>query len=216
MSSCQVDLEVVHFASLKTSSALSKFAIPGFISPLKLIKVLTAARVQFMLIGAHGIGGWMRKPRACSAVDFLVSARGFAKARDALMTAFPRLQPSDDPHRLYYSAPYSPTIGLCRADNAFMQAILKHAFQVRARRCQYRIPALEAAITLCFEAIRSPATKYADRYQHAHDFGSMIQANPTIDESTLKTLGDLTAWCSGNQLVKKVRAIRAGDKLNLF
>ena len=52
----------LHAPSLFKSSKLSAVYVPHFIKPEEVIRVLTAAKVSFTLVGAHGLGGWTGKP----------------------------------------------------------------------------------------------------------------------------------------------------------
>jgi hypothetical protein len=75
-----VKVRDIHAQSPATSSALSEYYVPNLITPLQVIRVLNAAKVRFMLLGAHGLSGWMGKPRATEDVDVLVGMRGHKKA----------------------------------------------------------------------------------------------------------------------------------------
>ena len=59
----------VHPESLITSTALTVYYMPAAITPIQVIRVLNSARIRFMLVGAHGIGGWTGAPRATRATD---------------------------------------------------------------------------------------------------------------------------------------------------
>src|SRR5579871_1385062 len=85
----------IHADSLATSSALSELYVPNLITPLQVIRILNAVKVRFMLLGAHGIGGWTHEPRATKDVDVLVATRGHKKAVHALHSAFAHLQVED-------------------------------------------------------------------------------------------------------------------------
>ena len=74
-----------HTSSLATSTALSEYYVENFIRPLDVITVLNEAGVRFMLVGMHGIGGWMQKPRATEDLDVLVAARSHKKTVKALL-----------------------------------------------------------------------------------------------------------------------------------
>ena len=60
--------------------ALSEYYVANLITPLEVIRILNTAKVRFMLLGAHGIGGWTQTPRAHEDVDVLVAASGHKKA----------------------------------------------------------------------------------------------------------------------------------------
>ncbi len=64
-------------------------------SPEAGIRVLNDVGVRFLLVGLHGIGGWMRKPRATDDVDVLVATRNHKKAVKVLLEAFPYLEAED-------------------------------------------------------------------------------------------------------------------------
>src|SRR5947209_15533466 len=77
-----MNVQDIHGRSLRTSAALSAMQVENVISPLDVIAVLNQASVKFVLVGAHGLGGWMQKPRATQDVEVLV--------------AFPHLEADDD------------------------------------------------------------------------------------------------------------------------
>jgi hypothetical protein len=59
----------------------------------KVVKVLRAKKVPFVLVGAYGISSWTGRPRATHDVDILVrSGRNHARAVKALREAFPELE----------------------------------------------------------------------------------------------------------------------------
>jgi hypothetical protein len=82
----------VHGSSLTTSSWLSSLYVPDQIPPLDVIAVLEAAKIKYVLVGAHGLGGWTRQPRATQDVDVIVAARQVRKAVRALQAAYPALE----------------------------------------------------------------------------------------------------------------------------
>jgi len=50
------------------------------VTPEVVIKVLNKAKVKFVLMGTHGIGGWRSEPRATQDVDVLISKSHHRKA----------------------------------------------------------------------------------------------------------------------------------------
>jgi len=67
------------------------------IEPENVIKVLNRAGVKFVLMGAHGIGSWMREPRATRDVDLLVQKSHQRKAVRAVRETYPELLVEDFP-----------------------------------------------------------------------------------------------------------------------
>ena len=81
-----------HAASLAESTALSANQVPGMIAPLDIVAALNQARVNFVLVGAHGLSGWVADPRATRDVDVVVMSRHLKRATRALLEAFPHLE----------------------------------------------------------------------------------------------------------------------------
>jgi hypothetical protein len=59
------------------------------VEPNELIRVLNEAGVKFVLMGHHGISGWLSAPRATRDVDVVVQKRHHAKAIRAIQSAWP-------------------------------------------------------------------------------------------------------------------------------
>jgi hypothetical protein len=241
----------IHVQSLATSSALSEYYVPNLITPLQVIRVLNAAKVRFMLLGAHGLGGWMGKPRATEDVDVLVGTRGHKKAVRALLTAFPHLQAEDhevvtrlrDPETgtividvrrtnqpLYRDAlihvpsgsvpfsagkPQEPRLWASSDATVTPGACIKHAHTVESGGQRYQIPSLELALATKFAAMISLTRADRDKFQDVRDFMYIVDMNPNIDLEKLHALGQLVYIGGGDEIVEKVRQVRAGEKLVL-
>jgi hypothetical protein len=207
----------VHAQSLATSSALSEYYVPNLITPLEVIRVLNAAKVRFMLLGAHGIGGWMGKPRATEDVDVLVASRGHKKAVAALLAAFPHLQADDHEGVTRFRDPETGTvvIDVMKTNQTLYRDALKHAHSVESGGQTYSIPSLELALTTKFAAMISLTRADRDKFQDARDFMYIVDSNPDIDLEKLHALGQLVYNGGGDELVENVRKVRAGEKLSL-
>jgi hypothetical protein len=210
-------LKDVHNKSLATSSALSEYYMKHFIAPLEVITVLNNAKVQFMLVGAHGIGGWMKKSRATNDVDVIVAARGHKKAIKALTDAFPQLFVDDLPvvTRLRDRETQDVAIDVMKTHQDLFREALKNTVTIHAGRQAYKIPSLEMALALKFAPMVSIYRSDIDKYQDAHDFGKIVVSNPEIAMEKLVALGELVYPGGGKEIVEKVRQVRAGEKLNL-
>ena len=68
-----------HWEALRTSSFLTDTfnrmyrPMAAKVKPEKVIEVLNAAGVHFVVMGTHGAGTWRSQPRATQAVDVLVT-----------------------------------------------------------------------------------------------------------------------------------------------
>jgi hypothetical protein len=207
----------VHGRSLATSTALSVYYMPEAITPLQVIEALNGAGVRFVLLGAHGLGGWMRKPRATEDVDVLVAARGHKKAVRTLLAAFPHLEADDHPAvtRLRDRDSKAVAIDVIKPNQDLFRAALKNTFEVESGGQRYFIPSLEMALALKFAHRISPNRGTADQYQDAHDFITMVKVNPDLDLDKLAELGEFVYPGGGKELVEKVGQVRRGGKLHL-
>lgn len=207
----------VHADSLATSSELSSFSVEGFVKPLDVISALSEAKINFVLVGLYGIGGWIHKPRATQDVDVLVSSRQHKQAVNRLMRIFPHLQPDDLPDGTVLREPKSkrPVIDVKRPSAPLYRHVLKHSRLVRFAGEKFRVPSLEMAMAMRFGVMVSPDRSWSDKYQAAHDFIRMARSNHEINQKKLAQFGQLIYPEQGKELSAKVQLVRSGEKLIL-
>lgn len=203
-------LQDVHARSLETSTTLSHYYMPRAILPLDVIRVLNAAHVNFMLVGAHGIGGWMDKPRATQDVDVVVAMRHHKKAIRALLQVFGHLEAEDHDvvTRLRDRETQKVVIDVMKQNQQLYRVALKHTHTVTSAGETYKIPSLEMALTMKFASMISLHRRDEDKFQDAHDFIYMVKANERIDLAQLERLGDLVYPGGGREVAEKVRQVR--------
>lgn len=207
----------VHSYCLTRSTALSGYYVDKLIPPLDVIRILNAAGVRFMLVGLHGIGGWLRKPRATEDVDVLVAARSHKKAIQALLAAFPHLKAEDHEvvTRLRDPETGDVLIDVMKPNQPLFREAIKHTHPVEAGGQTYNIPTLEAALAMKFAPMISLNRAGRDRLQDAHDFMYIVDNNPDIDLEQLAVFGQLVYNGGGVEIVDKVRQVRAGETLRV-
>jgi hypothetical protein len=207
----------IHSTSLAKSTAISGFYVAKAIPPLDVIAVLNRAGVRFMLVGAHALGGWVKKPRATEDVDVVVAARGHKKAIAALLAAFPNLQADDHPvvTRLRDAETQDVVVDVIKPIEPLFQVALKHTHWVESDEQRYQIPSLEMALAMKFASMVSLNRGDADRYIDAHDFIHMVQANAEIALEKLAKLGELVYNGGGKAVIGYVQDIRAGKKISV-
>jgi hypothetical protein len=210
-------MQDVHSRSLATSTALSAYYVQNFITPLEVIRVLNETGIRFMLVGTHGLGGWMRKPRASPNVDLLVAAGASRKTLKGLLEAFPHLEEKDNESMnwLRNRATKVVAIHVLKPNLALYREALKYSQPVESGGQLYQIPSLELALTMKFTAMISLTRAYVDKLQDTHDFMCIVKSNPDIDLAKLHALGQLVYNGGGDEVVEKVRQVRAGEKLKL-
>lgn len=207
----------IHAYSLEKSTLLSGFHNMKAIPPREVISVLNSAGVSFVLIGAYGIGGWMKKPRATEDVDVIVAAKHQKKALQALLKAFPHLDALDQGAvtRLRDRETRDVAIDVLKPNQQLFRDAFKHTKTITAGGQTYRIPSLEMALAMKFGPMVSPHRRDPDKLQDAHDFIYIVESNPDIDLKKLAQLGDLVYPEGGKELIEKVRQVKAGEKLRL-
>jgi hypothetical protein len=211
-------LQDAHGWSLATSTALSGYYhVKGFISPIQVIRVLRAIGVKFMLVGAHGLGGWTGAPRATQDVDVLVGQRGYKKAIKALLAAFPHLEADDQEVVTRFRDPETGqvVIDVLKPNQPLYRVGLKHSHTIEVEGERYEVPSLEMALAMKFGPMVSPNRPTEKKYLDAHDFISMVKTNPDIDMEQLAVLGELVYPGGGKEIVQMVAQARAGGRLKL-
>jgi hypothetical protein len=188
------------------------------IPPLAVVRVLNRAGVSFVLVGLHGLAGWMGEPRATQDVDVLVASRHHKKAVKALVEAFPDLESIDLEvvTRLRKRGTESVLIDVMKPNQQPHREIFRNATLVTLEGEQYRIPSLEMALVLKFApTMVSPNREMEDKFQDAHDFIRMVKQNQSINSEKLAELASLMYADGGKDIMEMVRRVRAGEKLVL-
>jgi predicted nucleotidyltransferase len=197
------------------SNALSGSGIVRGMSSTRVVKVLNDAGVRFVLVGAHGIAGWLQKPRATQDVDVIVAARHHGKAVAILLDAFPGLEPEDTPvvTRLRRRKTAQVVIDVMKPREQLIREALKQTETIKLRGEVVKIPSLEMALALKFAPMVSPNRMEIKKYQDAHDFGQMVLVNSEIDVSKLSRFAEMVCSGGGMEVQEMIRQIRAGERL---
>ena len=208
----------VHVRSLATSAQLTRYYMPDTILPVDVVKVLQKAKIPFVLAGAHGIFGWMgvNEARPTKDVDVIVASRHHKRAVNALLEAFPDLEPveSEVVTRLKLRDADDILIDVMRPTQLYKLAF-KYTHTVTKGKLRFRIPSLEMALAMKFGPMVSLNRDEAKKHQDIHDFIMMVRANAEIDLEQLVGLGDEVYPGGGNELLELVRKVRAGERLVL-
>lgn len=184
------------------------------IDPLEVVEVLKKAGVRFVLIGAHGIGGWMNQARATRDVDVVVRKADHKKALKAIRQKFPELVVDEHAvvSRLLDPQTGEPVVDLMRPVNlfahAFDNAILTDA--------GHHVPSAEMAIASKFSALVSRNRPEEKLHLDASDFIQMVKRNhERLDRDRLRQLGDAVYPGGGEELSQRVDDVLAGRRLRI-
>ena len=205
-----------HAMTLADSSALSQYYMPTAILPADVIRVLNRARIPFVLVGAHGVFGWMQEGRTTKDVDVVVAARYHKKAVRVLLEEFPHLEEveSEVVSRLKNRDTQQVAVDVMKPRELY-RAAFKNTHEVHTGRLSYRVPSLEMALAMKFAPMISPNRDDAKKLIDAHDFIMIVRVNQEIDLETLSELGDLVYPGGGKELLDLVSRVRAGETLIL-
>src|SRR5487761_699968 len=148
-----------HVAALETTRTLCRsftrmYPEAGLmIDPLDVVEALNQAGVRFVLMGAHGIGGWMLQARATRDVDVVVRKSDHKKAVKTIGQRFPDLVIDDQVVVTRFLDPASgePVVDLMRPVNLY-QHVFENAVQAGGR---HYVPNVEMAIASKFSALVS-------------------------------------------------------------
>jgi hypothetical protein len=207
----------IHTQSLAKATTLSGFQVMNAIAPLNVIAVLNGAGISFVLVGAYGLAGWTKKPRATEDVDVVVATRHHKKAIRALLAAFPHLEADDHKvvTRLRDRQTRGVKVDLMKTNQALYRAVFKHTVSIQSGGQEYRVPTLEMALAMKFGSMISLVRSDPDKLQDAADFSRMVLSNPEIDQKQLAELGELVYPGGGKEVIEKVKQVRAGEIIKL-
>lgn len=210
-------VQQVHARSLKVSTFLSRLYVRKMITPTQVIRVLNQHEISFVLVGLHGLSGWMREPRSTQAVDVIVSARHLKKAVKVLLEEFTQLEAVDLEvvTRLKHKETGDVLIDVMKPNQQPIREVFKNTHLVQQKGQSYRIPSLEMGLVLKYAPMISLSRPDEDKYQDAHDFIRMVKNNAEINSEKLQELGDKIYQGGGKEVLEMVRRVRAGEKLIL-
>ncbi|HET6878928.1 MAG TPA: hypothetical protein VFI31_02160 [Pirellulales bacterium] len=184
------------------------------IDPIRVLEALGEAHVQFVLMGAHGIGGWLQHARATRDVDVVVRQSDHKKAVRAMQQSFPDLVVDEQSvvTRFLDPATGEPVVDLMRPVDLY-----QHAFDNAVKtELGHRVPNLELAIASKFRALVSRNRPEEKQHVDASDLIQMVKRNhEQIDRDRLRQLGESIFAEAGEQLLKMVDDVLAGRRLRI-
>jgi hypothetical protein len=209
--------DITYERTFTKTALLSRSQVPSVIPVVDVIRVLNRAKIRFVLVGAYGLAGWRKESRATEDIDVVVAAKQLKKAVQALVDAYPNLEPMDVPVviRLRDRETHDVLIDVMKPMQQPYCEVFKHTRKETIEGETYRIPSLEMALVMKFSAMTSLYRAVEDKYRDAHDFIRMAKNNADIDADTLAELGALIYPEGGKDVLEMVRKARATETLNL-
>lgn len=183
------------------------------ISPKDVAAVLNAAKVKYVLVGAHAANGYTSAPRNTIDVDIL--ARYPKQACSVLAKAFPHLTPYDTPVVVRFKrADGDVAIDVMKPGSPpLWRELIKIAKAVRIDGELIPIPPVEGVLAAKLAAMTSPARLIEKKMFDGGDFIAIVRANPEINLKLLERLGDLVYTGGGKEILKLFADAKAGKRL---
>jgi hypothetical protein len=185
------------------------------VSPKKVIQLLKDAKVSFVLMGTHGLGGWRSRARATEDVDVLVAKKDHAKAVRAVRRAFPKLVMEEGVIVTRFKDPVTgePRVDLMKPLQKVYQIVFRHTHQVGD---SHRVPDLEMALVSKFSAIVSPHRPPTRKIQDAADFADIVVHNQAeLDMDKLGKLANQVYSGGKREIFQLVQDILAGRPIQV-
>ncbi len=210
-----------HTKALATSAKLTGWFRdmyrPGALmpSPKKVIRVLNEAKVRFVLMGTHGVGGYRSQARATQDVDVLIAARDHAKAVRAVQEAFPKLLVLDTPvvTRFKEKATGEPRIDLMKPNQPLFRVAFRHTVKVGET---HQIPDLEFALVSKFAAMVSHYRDADKKMIDGGDFINIVKHNRAdIELKKLVQLAERVYVGGGKEIRAMIDSVDAGKTIQV-
>jgi hypothetical protein len=182
------------------------------IGPADVVRVLTAADLAYVVIGAHAVNAYSGRPRTTADVDVIVQAP--QAAAKTIAAAFPALLRRDMAACTRFADERLEAIDLIHISGSkLFRHLLKKTRSVRIKGGTLRIPTLEGILASKFHAMHLPQRGNSERHLGAADFMRVVGANRRIDLGALADLGDLIVAGGGARILKCVAETRAERRL---
>jgi hypothetical protein len=212
----QPHLQALHTSSILTARWYRMYRPEATMyEPEAVIRLLNKAKVKFVVMGTHGIGGWRSEPRSTHDVDVLVTLKDCAKAVQVIHQAYPELEMVHwkavtrfKDKRLGYFV-----IDVMEPVDALYKAAFKYSVPVGK---SHRVPDLEMALASKYAAMISNSRHPKKKFVDAGDFIDMVEHNlPDIDTKKLKRLANKVYSKAGDEILKMIEDIKAGRPIKI-
>jgi hypothetical protein len=211
----------VHERALTISGALSRFHREMYqpeavvVHPKKVIRLLTKAKVRFVVMGAHGVGGWSPRARSTQDVDVLVAKKDHARAVRIMREAFPKFPVEDSAVVTRFKDPVTeePRIDLMKPTQNVFRMVFRYTHRVGD---SHRIPDLEMALISKFSAMVSPHRDPFRKMQDAVDFAEIARHNlKSLDRRKLERMAEQIYRGGRLEIRKLIDDIEAGRTIQV-
>jgi hypothetical protein len=208
-----------HLQAMHTSSELTRWfrreREPAMVrvTPENVIAALNRVKINPVLMGTYGLGGYRSEPRATQDVDVLV--KEIRNAVRILVTEFPNLELCEDSTAIHLLSPANgkPLIDVMKP-TAKMRLVFRHTIRIGKT---HRIPELEMGLVCKFIAMRAPNRRFTRGLLNLCDFIDIFEHNRTVvDLAKLEYLAENSQRGGGDRILRIGAEIDAGRGLGLM
>ncbi len=205
------------------SSLLSKLPLLGHEEPWEVIRmvpadvvpVLAAQKIDYMLVGAHGLSGWLMQARGTMDVDILLRDKDKSKASQALLARHTDLVLEKCPQVWRFSKNGEQLVDFMLTTSPLHKRVFKEFDFTTISGLKVKIPKVECALAMKCNAMTGYDRPWAKKYQDTADFVSVVRKNAKLDMKLLEELGELRYPGGGAELLKYVEDARAGRRMEI-
>jgi hypothetical protein len=184
------------------------------IQPIDIFRILNAAKLKAVLVGAHAVNARTGRPRATVDVD-LIGQRPKYVAK-AIQRAYPDLTMEDHPVVLRFRDAKREAIDVIKPQSSpLFKLALDSAEQVEVQGEVFWLPNVYALLALKFASMSSPTRQVEDKYADGRDFILIAKGLDSIRERELEKYGEAVYVGGGKDLLRLITDARAGRRLDI-
>ena len=208
---------------IELSSQLSKIPINNFeeewevirVVPKDIVPILHSRKIDFMLVGAHGLSGWLMQERGTQDVDILLRDKDKSKAAQAILKKFHGMILEKCPEVWRFSKDGQQLLDLMLTVSPFHKRIFKEFDFTTVAAIKVKIPKVECSLAMKWSAMTGHYRNWGKKHLDAADFISVVEKNQKLNFALLRELGELRYERGGSELIGYVEDARAGRRLEI-
>ena len=185
--------------------------------PALVAKLLNAAGIDFVIIGAHALGVHTKEPRATADVDVVVSdVPAAVKALRNIQPNTTVLDLGDTVGKRIATAKGAELVDILLPSGGVRGELFSHRIKIILGGQPASIPTLTAMFALKWLAMFSPARSPRKQAQDKVDFIQLIEVHPTANMvAVAKLVGKVSQTLAG-QLLRDMMEFKRTGNIKLF
>jgi len=184
------------------------------ILPVEIFRILNAAKLKAVLVGAHAVNAHSGDPRTTVDVDILGDKPKRLAA--VLSAAYPMLTVEEHPVVIRLKDAEHEAIDIIRPESSkLFKRVLKLSQVLLVEGVEIAIPKAEALLAMKFSSMISVGRQLRDRYVDAGDFVAVAQQTKRLDQSLLAELGEIVYVGGSKELLQHIANAKDEKRLDI-